>query len=355
MTEPALFEEWPRLRGVVPWMSLGSWPSPLESKSLLGHEVLFKREDLSAEGYAGNKIRPLEIVFGAAREAGKKEIWSTGAYGSNHALAAAVHAGRHGFHAGAVLWPQPWSPTAAENLTASASVCDEIRWTRSVVEMPLSALWVQATRNAWVMPPGAATPLGATGHAGAALELGRQLAGRPIDAIVLPIGSTCTTAGLLVGTALAHAHGLLVRLPRIVAVRVTPWPVTDRRRVAHLAAATAERFAQAFRRAGLTLPAIAGTTSDFLGRLEVVGDQYGGGYGKPTAAGYHAIAELLHLGLRLDTTYSAKAAAHLIARLRRDHERLVFWSTKSALPLPPVNPDRIAALPGNVKKWIGRR
>lgn len=354
VSEPALFGTWPRLRGVVPWMSLGSWPSPLEPKLLLGREVLFKREDLSAQGYAGNKIRPLEIVFGAAREAGKREIWSTGAYGSNHALAAAVHARRHGFLAGAVLWPQPWSPTAAENLEATASVCEEVRWMRSIATMPLSGLWVQGTRSAWVMPPGAATPLGAMGHAGAALELGHQLAGRAVDAIVLPVGSTCTTAGLLVGTALAHALGLLERLPRIVAVRVTPWPVTDARRIAHLAAATVERFAASFSRAGLTMPAIAGGARDFLGRVEVIGDQLGGGYGRPTPAGFSALAELLHLGLRPDTTYSAKAAAHLIERLRRDRERLVFWATKSALPLPSVNPARIAALPRNVKNWLAR-
>lgn len=336
-------------------MSLGSWPSPLEARALLGHEVLFKREDLSAKGYAGNKIRPLEIVFGAAREAGKREIWSTGAYGSNHALAAAVHARRQGFSSGAVLWPQPWSQTAAENLEATASVADEIRWVRSVVTMPLAGLWVQRTHDAWVMPPGAATPLGAMGHAGAALELGQQLAGRPIDAVVLPVGSTCTTAGLLVGTALAHAHGLLATLPRIVAVRVTPWPVTEARRIAHLAAGTAEHLGRAFARAGLRMPAIAAGARDSLARLEVVGDQLGGGYGRPTVAAYRALAELLHLGIRLDTTYSAKAAAHLLERLRRDGERLVFWTTKSALPLPPVNPARIDALPANVKKWLARR
>ncbi len=201
----ALFAAWPRLAEVVPWMRLGNWPSPLDTIVVRGREVLVKREDLSADGYAGNKIRPLEMVFGAARAAGRGEIWATGAYGSNHALAALVHARRQGFFGGAILWPQPWSQTAADNLLATASIADEVRWARSIVEVPIIGAHVHLTRSAWVMPPGAATPLGALGHAGAALELGHQVGDRTIEAIVLPVGSTCTSAGLLVGTALAHA------------------------------------------------------------------------------------------------------------------------------------------------------
>lgn len=354
----ALFETWPELAEVIPWMPLGRWPSPLEPRMISGHEVLFKREDVSAEGYAGNKIRPLEMVFGAARARGLTEIWSTGAYGSNHALAAAIHARRQGFYAGAILWPQPWSQTAEDNLRATASVADQVLWAPSVVAMPPMALWTRATRNARVMPPGAATPLGAVGHASAALELGRQLAGRPIDAIVLPVGSTCTAAGLLVGTALAHAAGLAKgRPPRIVAVRVTPWPVTAVWRVANLARATAERLAERFARAGLRMPEFPRRAADFHGRLEVVGDEIGAGYGEPTPGGWEALADFSHAGLRLDTTYSAKAAAHLTKRLtqRRGERALVFWATKSALPLPADDPPRLAALPARIVRWLRHR
>lgn len=358
-----LFETWPALSEVMPRVVLGTWPTPLEAKVVRGHEVLFKREDLSAEGYAGNKIRPLEMVFGAAREAGLTEIWSTGAYGSNHALAAVVHARRQGLFGGAILWPQPWSQTAQDNVLATLGVADEVRWARSIAEVPLIGLPIRWRRAAWVMPPGAATPLGATGHASAALELGAQLSERrqPIDAIVLPVGSTCTTAGLLVGTALAHAAGLFPgRPPRIVAVRVTPWPVTAAWRVARLAAATAARLAGLFARAGLTMPAFARGAADFAARLEVVGDELGPGYGEPTPRGWEMLAAMSHLGVRLDTTYSAKAAAHLARRI--DHmsgqvgqrpERLVFWATKSAVPLPPV--DRARTPPAPLARWLRGR
>lgn len=358
----ALLSTWPELEAAVPWRRLGDWPSPLEPHRIEpsggpAFEVLVKREDLSAEGYAGNKIRPLEVVFGAMARAGLRELWSTGAYGSNHALAAAVHARRLGLRSGAVLWPQPWSRTAHDNLLATLAVTDEVRFVKSVAHMVPEALKVRRTRPAWVMPPGAATPLGALGHAGAALELGHQLAaiGRPIDTVVLPIGSTCTTVGLLVGTELAFAAGLLPRRPTIAAVRVTPWPVTDKRRIVWMAARSEHLLRRSFTRVGLRSPlperGLLEAARTYGERLEVVGDELGEGYGVPTAGGWRAIAAFLHERIRLDTTYSAKAASHALIRAERSAgERMVFWSTKSAHPLPvsAVNP----AVPHAVGEWL---
>lgn len=357
----ALLERVPALRARLPIVPLGTWPTPLEPTQLRGQRVWMKREDLSDPtpgGYAGNKIRPLEVVFGAARAAGKQEIWATGAYGSNHALATVVHARRQGLVGGAVLWPQPWSRTAADNLVATASLADHLRFVPSVVAMPLAAVAIGLSRSAWVMPPGAATPLGAAGHAAAAIELMTQLQKRkerPPDTIVLPTGSTCTAVGLLVGTALAAELGLVdhARLPRIIAVRVTPWPVTDRLRMARMATATAAFMT---RLGGPYLR--ASRLRDFLARLTVTGEALGPGYGHPTPAGWAAIADLWHHGIRLDTTYSAKAAGWLLAHLGDSKRGLgpehtvVFWLTKSAPPLPPTDVGRVASLPVDIRRWL---
>jgi len=363
VSDNALLERVPALRERLPVVPLGTWPTPLEPMQLRGQRVWMKREDLSDPtpgGYAGNKIRPLEVVFGAARAAGDAEIWATGAYGSNHALATVVHARRAGFAGGAILWPQPWSRTAADNLAATATVADHLRFVSSVAVMPLAALRIAWSRSARVMPPGAATPLGAAGHAAAALELLTQLQRRKErspDTIVLPTGSTCTAVGLLAGTALAAELGLIdhARLPRIVAVRVTPWPVTDRLRMARMAVATAAFLT----RAGAPYMRAA-RLGDLFERLTVVGDALGPGYGHPTPEGWAAIAELWHHGVRLDTTYSAKAAGWLLGHLGearwglgRDHT-IVFWVTKSAPPLPATNPTRVTALPAGVRRWLTR-
>lgn len=357
----ALFELVPALARHLPWLPLGDWPSPLELAPIDGREVWLKREDLSAPHYAGNKIRPLEVVFGAARRAGKRRIWATGAFGSNHALATLIHAPRHGFDAAALLWPQPVSDTARDNLVAMLSLTRprrgdapgvSLRMLRTIAAFPPAAL-AQATlaRHDWVMPPGAATPLGALGHASAAVELARQLRDRGAHdprAIILPCGSTCTTVGLLVGTALVAHLGLSRHPPEIHAVRVTPWPVTARLRIALLARRTAALLAE------LGGPRLDLPLAALLDRLVVAGEQLGPGYGHPTAAGRAAAAALAACDLRLDTTYSAKAGAYLRERLPTLPDPVVFWSTKSAVPLPEVRPDRVARAPRHVRRWLAR-
>jgi D-cysteine desulfhydrase len=352
----ALFEVLPELAAKVPWTELGTWPSALDRVELRlpsgTHTTWVKREDTSAPGYAGNKIRTLEMVFGAARAAGKREIWATGAYGSNHALAAVVHAARAGFASGAVLWPQPWSSTAEENLFATVSLATETRFAPSVIAMPALAMAVGLGRSAWVMPPGAATPIGAMGHASAAVELALQLRAHGLDGgtIVLPVGSTCTTAGLLVGTRLAQRLGLIATLPAIHAVRVTPWPVTDWRRIVGLAARTAARFEAL----GVRLGPAATERRGYTARLTVIADELGPGYGHATPGAWRAIAEFLHHGLRLDTTYSGKAASYLLRARGRLAEPVVFWSTKSGLPLPPTDPEKLGSLPERIRGWARR-
>lgn len=53
-----------------------------------GAPFFIKRDDVSSPIYGGNKVRTLEALFGRARAAGVRRIYSTGAFGSNHALAA---------------------------------------------------------------------------------------------------------------------------------------------------------------------------------------------------------------------------------------------------------------------------
>ncbi|MBT8494310.1 MAG: hypothetical protein KJO07_14745, partial [Deltaproteobacteria bacterium] len=91
--ESALFRFIPALRGVVPWRPLGRWPTPVHELQIpsCGHSVYLKREDLSSPLYGGNKVRTLEGHFGAAQAAGATEVWSSGAFGSNHATAATLH------------------------------------------------------------------------------------------------------------------------------------------------------------------------------------------------------------------------------------------------------------------------
>ena len=288
----ALLRVLPSVAAQVPWVRLGDWPTPVQP--LAGTSWWVKREDLTATAYGGNKVRTLEVALAEAKAAGADEVWATGAFGSNHALATAVHARAAGLRMGGLLFPQPASEPAMANLDALVAHDPELVLLRSVIELPFAMARLRRQRpHAWVMPPGAATPTGALGALSAALELADQHATGALPwpaQVVLPVGSGCTTAGLLAGLHLAHALGRAPAPPRVVAVRVTPWPVTSRLRLARLAHATlhhVDRLRGADSRVGF---------ATLLAGLEVDGRYLGRGYGRGTAAGSAARARMAALG-----------------------------------------------------------
>lgn len=328
-----MIEKWlPRV--VLPWADLGTWPTPLEHAR---DDVWVKREGASSPAYGGNKVRTLEAWLGHARAIGARRLWAIGAYGSNHCVATVVHARRLAIDAGVILFPQPASKWAAENAGALIDSGCEIVRLRSVVEVPFAG-WIKARREL-VMPPGGATPVGTVGAMTAAFELAEQIEAElapPPAQIVLAIGSTCTTAGLLAGTQLARAAGVWRwPLPVIHAVRVTPWPVTSRVLVLALARRSLERIAE------LGGPRVELDAS----RLVVDGRELGRGYGRITE---RARAALGSLPVRLDGVYSAKAAA----ALHRVHGPTIFWATKSEVVLPAPPMSALATANRALARWL---
>ena len=332
----------PRLR--LPIVPLGLWPTPIAPVAVPGGGTLwFKCEGDSHPLYGGNKLRTLEVWLGHALERGANKIWAIGAYGSNHAVATVLHAKRAGLAAGAVLFPQPTSEWAIENCAALvASGCDLIRL-RSVVQVP----FVRVPRGELLMPPGGATTIGTFGALAAAFEVAEQIEARllPLPTrIVLAVGSTCTTAGLLAGLHLARAVGAWRwPLPIVHGVRVTPWPVTSRLRIAVLAAQTLDRVGAL----GGQHPAIP--LRALLAGLVIDGRELGPGYGKPTATSTEALTTLAH-GPRLDGVYSAKAAAAALRLHRASVGPILFWSSKSTARLPL--PDDLRAAPRALFDWM---
>jgi D-cysteine desulfhydrase len=348
----ALFDHFPGLRGRVPWAELGDWPTRIDAREVLGRTVWIKREDLAHPRYGGNKIRTLEAWLGAAAARGASRIWAMGAYGSNHAIATLLHAERAGLAAGAIVFPQPYSACAAENAGAMIASGAPIIRLRSVVEVPFVGGWLAWRRpGEVVMPPGGATPVGTFGALSAALELAGQIRDGVAPAprrIVVAVGSTCTTAGLLAGTEVAAALGLWPgELPIIHAVRVVPWPVTARWRIAALAARTLGRLAALTGRP-LEVPA-----GKLAARLVVDGSQLGGGYGRPTAAGAEAARVLAHPdGPRLDAVYAGKAAAGMLALHGRGEGPLLLWASKSATVMTGPTAEALAAGPVGLVRWM---
>ena len=356
LDDVALFRRVPVLRDEIPWVRLGHWPTPIEP--LLGLPgakvpVYVKREDLSNPRYGGNKVRTLEAALGLAVDAGAERIWATGAYGSNHATATVFHAKTAGLESGIALFPQPATITAQANLLAMLSLEPAICAMGSVIQLPFVMARLRwRDRKCYVMSPGAASPRGAFGALSAGLELAEQVAAGQCPAparIVLPAGSTCTSAGLLAGLHLAPllGAGFADKVPQVTSVRVTPWPVTSRIRIAHFAYRTAGLVA---RRANVARPSLA----RLYAGLSVDPRFLGGGYGCATAIGYQTVETFRRAnGPALEVVYTAKSGAALLDLARKQQPGpLLFWATKSSAPLPEASPDSIARAPQSWRTWL---
>ncbi|CAN5171673.1 pyridoxal-phosphate dependent enzyme [soil metagenome] len=348
----ALFRWLPQLAPRIPWVRLGDWPTPIEVIVVDGRPIWIKCEVDSSALYGGNKVRTLEAWLGHAKAEWFAKIWAMGAYGSNHAIATILHARANGLDAGAILFPQPHSEWAHENLSAMVATGAELVRLRHVIEVPFAGLRIaRRDRRAIVMPPGGATPIGTLGAMAAAFELADQVragAAPPPLRIIIAIGSTCTRAGLVAGLSLAHQIGAWPwPVPIVHAVRVTPWPVTSRVRTAHLALRSLLRIAK------LGGPRTEIGITQLVRGLVLDGRELGPCYGLATSRSDAAMRTLAASGApRLDGVYSGKATAALLRLHRRAaaDEPLMLWSTKSTVAAPPAHDLRRA--PAALRAWL---
>ncbi len=310
--ERALFRRYPAARR-VPWVSLGDFPTPVISlPRLAGHigaaSVHMKREDVAARAYGGSKVRPLEFLLGAALSAGARRVITSGAYGSHLVLATAIHGARVGLPVSAVLYPQPAGGEVEETLRRALGAGADLRGARSLVTGYLlyRRTIARARRSEGglvsVVPPGGASAAGALGFVDLAHEIREQIdRGElpPPDVIHVAAGSCTSLAGLAVGLPLC---GLTCR---IVATRVVPRPVTARLRVGRLIRRTARLAFALTGRLVTPLP------------VEIDHAHAGPGYGRASRTG-DAAADLFREleAVGLDATYTAKAAAGLVAAAR---------------------------------------
>ena len=337
-----LFELLPALAGQVPWVSLAVLPTRVEdassvfSSAAVPGELWLKRDDLSSPVYGGSKLRLLEHLLAEALQRGVQRVYSSGAVGSNFAVAVALHAPRVGLEPGAIVFPQPLTPEGEQShavVVARARVVEVAHWS-------LLPLAIERTRRhseqpaerAAVLSQVALGPESLLGYLAAGLELAQQVAQKQCPAparIVLPIGSAATSAGILAGLSLARKMGIWRGAPSLTAVRIAAWPLSRRGRVLSLAEKVLRRVA-----ALCNEPAFALSKRELL-PVSLVTDQLGQGYPHPTPAGTQARAVFARAGFPiLDDTYSAKAAAHLLVSVASDRGPVLFWCTKSSAPLP---------------------
>jgi D-cysteine desulfhydrase len=341
--------------GRVPHLPIGSFPTEIDEVELddggRSVPILVKRDDLGAAGYAGNKVRKLEFILADARERGAERLITAGAAGSHHAFATAYHGRNAGFDVSLVLFPQSPTPHVREMLLLDAAVGAELVWASRMETVPYGlwrARFAHRRSRSCTVPPGGSSEVGTYGYINAGLELAEQIesggAERP-SVIHVAAGTLGTVAGIAIGLAWAG-----LRVP-VIATRITARMLTNEMMLAALVRATLARL----RAAGATAVPDA---ADALSLVTMRHDQIGRGYGRATEAGAHAETVFRAAGLELDATYTAKAAASLLADAAMqtrsgDDGRPLFWHTLSAVaPLELLHGVRADQLPPPFARFL---
>jgi len=306
----------------LPSVVLAAGVSPVEELTALrralggGPRLLIKRDDALTFAFGGNKVRKMQLVAGDALRAGADTLITAGGVQSNHARVTAAAAAKLGMRCILVVNGVP-PESATANALLDRLLGAQIRYVSDRAErtaaMEAAADDERARgRRPYVIPIGASTPLGAAAFVDAVAELHRQLASPP-DVVVHATSSGGTQAGLVAG---CRIHRLPTRVIGISADEPSATLAAEIRRIMD------------------GLPDLLGTHADDLAGADIVVDDrfVGGGYGVPTDESRGAIELLARTeAIFLDPTYTAKAMAGLIARIRSreltDDQTVLFWHT----------------------------
>jgi 1-aminocyclopropane-1-carboxylate deaminase/D-cysteine desulfhydrase-like pyridoxal-dependent ACC family enzyme len=305
----------------LPSLPLGPYVTPVEELSRLrqalggGPRLLVKRDDAIPFAFGGNKVRKMRLVGADAVERGADTLITAGGLQSNHARVTAATAATLGLRCVLVLNGHPPSRRAAnlllDDLLGAEVKYVEHREEREPVMQALAEDLRREGRHPYVIPIGASTPLGAMAFADAIDEL---LAQRLTpDAIVHSTSSGGTQAGLVAGCLRA---GLTIRIVGVSADEPASVLETAIRRI--------------LSGLGSLIPVEGARLQD--APIDVDDRFVGAGYGVPSDASNEALALAARSeALFLDHTYTAKAMAGLIARVRvgefRSDQTVLFWHT----------------------------
>jgi D-cysteine desulfhydrase len=334
--------------------ALAALPTALEPATRLGAAIgapnlLAKRDDLAGAVYGGNKVRKLEYLLGDAIARGRDAVVTFGAAGSNHALATAVYAKQAGLDCYAVLTDQIMTPWVANTLRWHCLLGTRIVPAAGFVECQAEAARLRASHpggpeKLYEIPWGGSSPLGSLGFVDAGAELAAQLNAAGVTSpvrVYLPCGTMGSVAGLLVGLGIARVPAT------VVSVKVVPQNVVDGAAVLRLAASVCD-----------LLPAgTAPSLDDLAAHLEFRAEFAGQGYAMPTPECVEAVALARdEESLKLDTTYSGKALACLVADARSGQlagATPVFWLTWNSRAYPAgLGSVDTSWLPATLRKFL---
>ncbi len=302
-----LHEAFPELRETLPFLRLGTAPSPVRELPELG--VWLKDEGQYGDGgWGGNKVRKLEWLIPDAQRKGARTIFTVGALGTNWGLATALYAREHGLKTALALVDQPLDDhvrAQLERLYASGATIHRTHTkAQTMARAPfLLARHFSGRRPPYYLPAGGSSPVGTIGYVEVAFEIAEQVQAGALpepERIVCAVGSGGTIAGLVLGLKLAglssHPVGIVVN----DALRLDPDTLLG----------LARKTERILRDRGAQLPDLDLNIDYF----DAPTDWLGPGYGHATPEGEAALALAREAGLQLEPVYTAKALAGAMAQ-----------------------------------------
>lgn len=352
--ENALFRAFPAARNGIPWRRFLGGATPVERLRLAVPglpDLWVKRDDASCPLYGGNKPRKLEFVIGHALARGSRTLVTTGGLGTNHGLATTILGREAGLGTVLVLLHQPVTPLVRKTLLLHAAYGARHVWGRNVLGTAAQVVRVLggATlrgERPYLVATGGSSARGDLGFVGAACELAEQVRAGALPEpaqLFVAVGTGGTLAGLALGLRLVGLR------TRVVGVLVTDILPPSAARIARGA-----RAAHALlRRADPSVPPLRISAGD----LHVVRDQLGPGYGASTPAAERAVAIAADAGLRLETTYTGKCLAAILASAGAGPPGpVLFWNTYNGVDVAARAPREatLADLPPPLQRLLAR-
>lgn len=325
----------------IPWMNLTNLPTPVEElvgleKHLNFKGIFIKRDDITNPFYGGNKPRKYEYVFADAIKKNRKNILTIGAIGTNHGLAQTILAKKISeanpnlnLQSYVFLIKQPLTEHVRKNLLLDLHYGAKLSYHHNYFTLILSLIWKYITmRKSYFVWPGAGRPLGTIGFVNAIFELKEQILKNIMpepDFIFVPVGTTGTAAGLLLGCELNQLK------TQVYGVQVVAGFSANSKNVVNLAYKTYKLM----KKYDASIPSIS--KAALTKRFKLLTEFFGGQYGMPTEEGKEAI-DLIKKSdnIILEHTYTGKTMAGLIAFVR-EHKNsiqgktILYWNTLNSI------------------------
>jgi D-cysteine desulfhydrase len=173
-------------------------------------------------------------------------------------------------------------------------------------------------RDSYFLWAGCSNSVATFSYINAAFELKQQIDNNELpepEHIFVPVGSCSTLAGLTLGAKLCGLNSKVVGI-RVAPAYLGPFPACTAGEV-NKVITQAPKQMQSWGISDLgQIPAC--TFSD---------DFYGEGYGIASESSENAITRFEELGIKLENTYTGKAAAAFIEQLEKSNKPQLFWQT----------------------------